>query len=68
MSTRSDEVKALTFRRYRNGEHRWESLREKIFEADHSHKCPVYVHRTPPCQASCPSGERKLNMFPFSEV
>ena len=24
---------------------------------DHSHKCPVYVKRTPPCTASCPAGE-----------
>ena len=30
---------------------------DKIFEDDHSHKCPTYVHRTPPCQGSCPSGE-----------
>ena len=30
---------------------------DKIFEGDHSHKCPTYVHRTPPCQGSCPSGE-----------
>jgi len=31
-------------------------LEEKIFQADHSHKCPTYVHKTPPCQGSCPSG------------
>ncbi len=24
---------------------------------DHSHKCPVYVKRTPPCTAACPAGE-----------
>uniref|UniRef100_Q3AP73 Iron-sulfur cluster-binding protein, GltD family n=1 Tax=Chlorobium chlorochromatii (strain CaD3) TaxID=340177 RepID=Q3AP73_CHLCH len=24
---------------------------------DHSHKCPVYVRQTPPCQAECPAGE-----------
>ncbi len=31
-------------------------LEEKIFQADTSHKCPTYVHKTPPCQGSCPSG------------
>ncbi len=31
-------------------------LEEKIFQGDHSHKCPTYVHKTPPCQGSCPSG------------
>ena len=47
----------LTFRRFREGEDAsdWE-LEEKIFNGDHSHKCPTYVHKTPPCQGSCPSG------------
>lgn len=47
-----------TFRRFKQGESMWEwdDLSEKIFQADHSHKCPTYVHRTPPCQGSCPSG------------
>ncbi len=47
-----------TFRRFREGEnpHDWD-LEEKIFVADHSYKCPTYVHRTPPCQGSCPAGE-----------
>ncbi len=49
--------KALTFRKFRDGEHTYSSFQQAIFEADHSHKCPVYVHRTPPCQGSCPSGE-----------
>ncbi|MCB1333385.1 MAG: NAD(P)-binding protein [Roseivivax sp.] len=46
-----------TFRRFREGETTsdWE-LEQKIFNADHSHKCPTYVHKTPPCQGSCPSG------------
>jgi NADPH-dependent glutamate synthase beta subunit-like oxidoreductase len=47
----------LTFRRYNDGDQEWESLEDKIFDADHTHKCPTYVHRTPPCQGSCPSGE-----------
>jgi glutamate synthase (NADPH/NADH) small chain len=58
MATPADDVKKdLTFRKFRDGEHDWHSFQHQIFEADHSHKCPVYVHRTPPCQGSCPSGE-----------
>jgi len=46
-----------TFRRFEEGETAadWE-LEEKIFQGDHSYKCPTYVHKTPPCQGSCPSG------------
>jgi len=47
----------LTFRRYRDGDHEFHDWQEQIFEQDRSHKCPTYVHRTPPCQGSCPSGE-----------
>jgi NADPH-dependent glutamate synthase beta subunit-like oxidoreductase len=47
----------LTFRRFRDGDYKRRGWREAIFEGDHSHKCPVYVHRTPPCQGSCPAGE-----------
>jgi len=46
-----------TFRRFKDGDHEWRSLQEKIFVADETDKCPTYVHKTPPCQASCPSGE-----------
>ena len=47
-----------TFRRFKTGESVWDwpDLSKKIFQADRSHKCPTYVHRAPPCQASCPSG------------
>jgi NADPH-dependent glutamate synthase beta subunit-like oxidoreductase/Pyruvate/2-oxoacid:ferredoxin oxidoreductase delta subunit len=51
------EVRALTFRKFRDGEHKWKDLHQKIFSADHSHKCPTYIQSTPPCQGSCPSGE-----------
>lgn len=46
-----------TFRRFEEGDNteNWD-LQEKIFQADHSHKCPTYIHKTPPCQGSCPSG------------
>ena len=46
-----------TFRRYKDGDHEWGSAQEQIFTADETDKCPTYVHKTPPCQASCPSGE-----------
>ncbi len=48
--------KKLTFRRFKDGDTEIEDLSEKIFKADKSYKCPTYVHRTPPCQGSCPSG------------
>ena len=47
----------LNFRRYRDGDHKPTAWQEEIFDADHSHKCPTYIQSTPPCQASCPSGE-----------
>ena len=46
-----------TFRKFKDGDHEWRSFQEQIFAGDESDKCPVYVHKTPPCQASCPSGE-----------
>ncbi len=50
-------TKGLDFRRYRDGDYRPDSWQEEIFQAGWTHKCPTYVHRTPPCQGSCPSGE-----------
>ena len=47
---------ALNWRRYTDGEQKWDDLQEDIFQASWTHKCPTYVHRTPPCQGSCPSG------------
>ena len=46
-----------TFRRFEEGERAsdWD-LEEKIFTQDKSYKCPTYIHKTPPCQGSCPSG------------
>ncbi len=55
--TAQDLKKGLTFRAFKDGDHQWSSWGEAIFEGEHSHKCPTYVHRTPPCQGSCPSGE-----------
>ena len=58
MATSKDQMKhKLTFRLYQDGDDKWRSQGDNIFLEDTSHKCPTYVHRTPPCQASCPSGE-----------
>ncbi|HID82696.1 MAG TPA: 4Fe-4S dicluster domain-containing protein [Chromatiales bacterium] len=56
MATSKDEMKH-TFRKFEDGDNKWGNWQEAIFNEDHSHKCPTYVHRTPPCQGSCPSGE-----------
>ena len=48
---------ALTYRRYKDGDDAHLPWQEEIFVADTSYKCPTYVHRTPPCQGSCPAGE-----------
>ena len=48
--------KALNYRRYEDGVNKWDDFQENIFQASWTHKCPTYVHRTPPCQGSCPSG------------
>ena len=59
MATPADKMSTKhTFRRYEDGEDNdMMPYKQKIFEADHSYKCPTYVHQTPPCQGSCPSGE-----------
>ena len=49
--------KLLTKRRYKDGDSEHLPWVDEIFTADATHKCPTYVHRTPPCQGSCPSGE-----------
>ena len=50
------DPKKLTYRRYEDGDKVYDDFTDKIFNASHTHKCPTYVHRTPPCQSSCPSG------------
>ena len=58
MSTNTNPADTkLTFRRYRDGDAQWKDFHQKIFEGDHSYKCPTYIQSTPPCQGSCPSGE-----------
>jgi NADPH-dependent glutamate synthase beta subunit-like oxidoreductase/Pyruvate/2-oxoacid:ferredoxin oxidoreductase delta subunit len=58
MATSSDNMKKeFTFRRYKDGENiDMMENSENIWQASWTHKCPTYVHRTPPCQGSCPSG------------
>ncbi len=46
----------LTFRRYKDGDVKPPQLRDQIFSASKTYKCPTYILRTPPCQGSCPSG------------
>jgi NADPH-dependent glutamate synthase beta subunit-like oxidoreductase len=61
MATSKDDIKknleGYTHRKYEDGQHEWSSMHDKIFVGDETHKCPTYVHQTPPCQGSCPSGE-----------
>ena len=45
-----------TFRRFDDGDREQENWSERHVVAGESDKCPTYVHRTPPCQGSCPSG------------
>ena len=56
-ASKDDMSKDLTFRRYEDGDSATEAWDEYIFQAGWSHKCPTYIHRTPPCQGSCPAGE-----------
>jgi glutamate synthase (NADPH) small chain len=56
MATPVEQMTKLSFRRFEDGNEEWGGWDEKIFVQDTSHKCPTYVHRTPPCQGSCPSG------------
>ncbi len=52
----AQDPKALTFRRYKEGDFKQHDLQEDIFKAGWSHKCPTYIQRTAPCQCGCPSG------------
>ena len=46
----------LTFRRYEDGDHVTTQWNKDVVQNGLSEVCPAYIHRTPPCQASCPSG------------
>jgi len=55
MNDMADKTK-LNWRRFEDGDNTAPPMHDKIMTAGHSHKCPTYVHRAPPCQGSCPSG------------
>jgi len=60
MATSPDDkslANGLTFRRFEEGDDKWDSMEDAIFREDTSYKCPTYIQKTPPCQGSCPSGE-----------
>ncbi|HEC86227.1 MAG TPA: glutamate synthase, partial [Thioploca sp.] len=46
----------FTFRRYKDNDSAHLKWNKDVIESGESYLCPTYVHRTPPCQASCPSG------------
>ncbi|MDP6344062.1 MAG: NAD(P)-binding protein [Alphaproteobacteria bacterium] len=46
----------LTFRKFQDGDSGHLDWDEHFVRSGESDKCPTYVHRTPPCQGSCPSG------------
>ena len=53
MSTTTEE-KVLNFRRFKDGDAKGTALRDHIFQASYTYKCPTYIQSTPPCQGSCP--------------
>ncbi len=58
MATPTEEMKKeFNFRRFEDGDNEWDDWSDMIFQQDTSHKCPTYIHKTPPCQGSCPAGE-----------
>ncbi|MES9902500.1 MAG: NAD(P)-binding protein [Sedimenticola sp.] len=58
MATPTEEMQAsLNFRRFEEGDNEWSDWGGMIFVEDTSHKCPTYIHKTPPCQGGCPAGE-----------
>ena len=46
----------LNFRRYQDGDVAHDAWDGMHVVSGESGKCPTYVHKTPPCQGSCPSG------------
>src|ERR1039457_1138469 len=57
MSSTTETIQKITFRRYKDGDNKVGRLSEKIMQASFTHKCPTYIQSTPPCQGSCPAGE-----------
>jgi NADPH-dependent glutamate synthase beta subunit-like oxidoreductase len=57
MATPTVQAEKPSFRRYQDGDAQFGSLRELIFQAGYSYKCPTYIQSAPPCQGACPAGE-----------
>ncbi|MFV2055239.1 MAG: NAD(P)-binding protein [Thiohalomonadales bacterium] len=57
MATPADKMSKHTFRKYLDDDHAALPGKKQIFKEDTTYKCPTYIHQTPPCQGSCPSGE-----------
>ncbi|CAK0775535.1 hypothetical protein CCP3SC1_70025 [Gammaproteobacteria bacterium] len=49
-------AEGFTFRRYKDGDDQWHRMTDRIFSGDASHKCPTYVHRTPPLSGELSCG------------
>ena len=50
------EETKLTFRRYEDGNDNPGPWNQEVVLSGESPMCPTYIHKTPPCQGSCPSG------------
>jgi NADPH-dependent glutamate synthase beta subunit-like oxidoreductase len=46
----------LTFRRFKDNDNAPGAWNQDVVQSGLSYICPTYVHKTPPCQGSCPSG------------
>jgi NADPH-dependent glutamate synthase beta subunit-like oxidoreductase len=56
MANTANKQETFNYRRYHDGDAGHLPWQQEIWQAGWTHKCPTYVHRTPPCQGSCPSG------------
>lgn len=50
------EDSKLTFRRFKDNDSGHKTWNQDVVQDGLSYICPTYVHKTPPCQGSCPSG------------
>ena len=61
-ATTTTEVKALNYRRYKDGETKGPALRDHIFQSSYTYKCPTYIQATPPCRAAALARRSSLNI------
>ena len=55
-SEQNANARKLTFRRYPDNFNELLNWHDEVVLSGESPICPTYIHRTPPCQGSCPSG------------